>query len=257
MEPILKSLEMPIRAALEDANLKPKDIDHVILVGGPTKMPIVRQHFRKILHKEPEVGIDPMLCVAKGTAIQAGILAGEITDWLLLDVTLLSTGIETQGGIFTKIIGRNTTIPVKEKRIFTTAVDYQNSVEIYVLQGERPMALDNITLGRFSLAGITPATRGEPKIEVTFDIDTDGIMHVYAKDVSSGKGYKIRITASTKLEEDVIERKIKEAEEFAEEDRRKVELATLINEIDLLMYTTEKRLEEVEEKGKIQKKIIC
>jgi molecular chaperone DnaK len=246
VEPVLRRLDTPIRTVLEDAGLKSRDIDKILLIGGPTKMPIVREKFKKILHQKPEMGVDPMVCVAMGTAIQAGILKGEISDWILLDVTPLSTGIETLGGIFTRIIERNTTIPTRHSKIFATSVDYQSSVEIHVLQGERPMALDNITLGRFSLAGIPSAPRGISKVEVLFDIDADGIMHVFAEDVSSGKTYKIKITASTKLEADVIERKIKEGEEFAEEDRKKVDLATLLNEIDLLIYTMEKTLKEAD-----------
>lgn len=234
----------PCEQALRDAGLKPEDIDAVILVGGMTRMPKVQEIVEKIFKKEPRRGVNPDEVVAMGAAIQAGVLKGEVKDVLLLDVTPLSLGIETLGGVFTKIIERNTTIPVSRSQIFTTAADNQTTVEIHVLQGERPMAKDNFSLGRFQLTGIPPAPRGVPQIEVKFDIDADGILHVSAKDLATGKEQAITIKASSGLTKEDIERMIREAELYAEEDRRKREEAELRNQADNLIYTVEKTLRE-------------
>ncbi|WP_017872746.1 molecular chaperone DnaK [Candidatus Caldatribacterium saccharofermentans] len=234
----------PCEQAMRDAGLKPEDIDAVILVGGMTRMPKVQEIVEKIFKREPRRGVNPDEVVAMGAAIQAGVLKGEVKDVLLLDVTPLSLGIETLGGVFTKIIERNTTIPVSRSQIFTTAADNQTTVEIHVLQGERPMAKDNFSLGRFQLTGIPPAPRGVPQIEVKFDIDADGILHVSAKDLATGKEQAITIKASSGLTKEEIERMIREAELHAEEDRRKREEAELRNQADNLIYTVEKTLRE-------------
>ncbi|MCD6407557.1 molecular chaperone DnaK [bacterium] len=261
--PVIERCKAPIDRAIEDAKISRSDINKVILVGGPTRMPIVQKFVEEYIGVKPERGIDPMECVSIGAAIQGAILAGEMKDKdiLLLDVTPLSLGVETLGGVFTKIIERNTTIPVKKSQIFTTAADNQTSVEIHVLQGERPMAKDNLSLGRFHLMGIPPAPRGVPQIEVTFDIDANGILHVSAKDLATGKEQSIKITASKKLSQEEIERMIKEAEKYAEEDRKRKELAELCNQADTLIYTVNKTLKEhgdklsEDEKKKIQEKI--
>jgi molecular chaperone DnaK len=246
--PVIERCAGPMRQALADAELQPADINKVILVGGPTRMPVVQDYVKKFTGAKPERGIDPMECVAAGAAIQAGILAGEVTDILLLDVTPLSLGIETLGGVFTKLIERNTTIPTKKSQIFTTAADSQTSVDINVLQGERSMAADNVPLGRFQLVGIPPAPRGMPQIEVTFDIDANGILNVTAHDKGTGKEQKITITAPHKMAKDDIEQKVKDAEKFAEQDKRRKEEIELKNEADSLIYTSEKTLEELGDK---------
>lgn len=250
VRPIVERCRGPVMQALQDAKLSPEDIDKIILVGGPTRMPIVQQFIKEILGKEPERGVDPMECVAMGAAIQAAILAGELKDKdiVLLDVVPISLGVETLGGIFTKIIERNTTIPVKRSEIFTTAADFQTSVEIHVLQGERPMAADNVSLGRFTLSGIPPAPRGVPKIEVTFDINADGILTVTAKDLGTGKDVSVKITAPHRLSKEEVERMIREAEQFAEQDRRKKQEVELRNEADAMVYTVEKALAELGDK---------
>ncbi|MCX8163186.1 MAG: molecular chaperone DnaK [Candidatus Micrarchaeota archaeon] len=248
VDPIIQRCKKPMERALADAKLSPEQIDKVILVGGPTRMPIVQRFVESIIGKKVERGIDPMECVAFGAAIQGGVLAGEVKDVLLLDVTPLSLGIETLGGVFTKIIERNTTIPTRKSQVFTTAADNQTSVEIRVLQGERPMANDNVELGRFQLIGIPPAPRGVPQIEVTFDIDANGILHVSAKDRATGKEQKMIITAPNKMSKDEIEKKIKEAEQYAEIDKKKKEEAEILNEADITAYQSEKTLQEYKDK---------
>ncbi|MGB9635764.1 MAG: molecular chaperone DnaK [Thermoplasmata archaeon] len=248
IEPILKRCEAPINQALKDAKLTSADIDRVILVGGPTRMPAVQNFVEKILGKKIERGVDPMECVAIGAAIQGAVLAGEVKDILLLDVTPLSLGVETLGGVFTKIIERNTTIPTRKTEVFTTASDFQNTVEIHVLQGERPLAKDNTSLGRFLLSGIPPAPRGVPQIEVTFDIDANGILHVSAKDRATGKSQSITITASTKLSKEQIEAMIKEAEKYAAEDKKVLEKVEMKNKAESLVYNTRKMLNEFKDK---------
>ncbi len=238
----------PARRALTDSGMKPENIDKVILVGGSTRIPAVQDAIKKLLGKDPHKGVNPDEVVALGAAIQAGVLSGEVKDVLLLDVTPLSLGIETLGGVATKIIERNTTIPTSKKQIFSTAADSQTSVEIHVLQGERSMAAGNKTLGRFILDGIPPAPRGIPQIEVSFDIDANGIVNVSAKDLGTGKSQKITITASTGLNESEIDEMVKNAEKFAEEDEKRKELADARNEADSLVYNTEKTLRELGDK---------
>ncbi|MHC1590637.1 MAG: molecular chaperone DnaK, partial [Candidatus Helarchaeales archaeon] len=254
IEPVLERLDAPIKRALEDAGMK--TVDKIILVGGPTRMPCVRERFAKFFGKEPERGIDPMECVAIGAAIQGGVLTGEVENIVLLDVTPLSLGVETLGGVFTKLIERNTAIPTRKTEIFSTAEDNQTAVTIHVLQGERPKARDNISLGKFNLVGIPPAPRGVPQIEVTFDIDANGILHVSAKDLATGKSQGITITASNKMSEEEIQQKIREAEAHAEEDRRFKELTETKNAAESLIYQTEKLLKEHGDKiGDLQDKI--
>jgi molecular chaperone DnaK len=248
VRPIIERCRYPMEQALRDAKLEPHQIDRIIMVGGPTRMPCVQKFVEDFIGKKIERGIDPMECVAMGAAIQAAIIKGEVKDVLLLDVTPLSLGIETLGGVFTKLIERNTTIPTRKSQIFSTATDNQTAVTIRVLQGERPMADDNVELGRFDLIGIPPAPRGVPQIEVTFDIDANGIVHVSAKDLGTGKEQSIRITAPKKLSKEEIERMVKEAEKFAAEDAKRKELAELINQADALVYTTEKSLREFGDK---------
>ncbi|MGQ9756191.1 MAG: molecular chaperone DnaK [Desulfotomaculales bacterium] len=239
----------PTRQAMEDAGLKPGDIHKVLLVGGATRMPCVHEAVRRFFGKDPHKGINPDECVAIGAAIQAAVLAGEVRDIVLLDVTPLSLGIETLGGVFTRIIERNTTIPTSKSQIFTTAADNQTTVEVHVLQGERPMAKDNKSLGRFILSGIPPAPRGVPQIEVKFDIDVNGIVNVSAKDLSTGKAQSITITGSTRLAEDEIQRMVDEAQKYAEEDRKRKELAEAKNNADSLLYQAEKTLKEFRDRA--------
>ncbi|HBF37148.1 MAG TPA: molecular chaperone DnaK, partial [Firmicutes bacterium] len=239
----------PTKRALSDAGLDVKDIDKVILVGGSTRIPAVQDMVKKIIGKEPYKGVNPDEVVAVGAAIQAGVLTGEVKDIVLLDVTPLSLGLETLGGVFTRIIDRNTTIPTSKTQVFSTAADSQTAVDIHVLQGERPMAADNITLGQFRLDGIPPAPRGIPQIEVTFDIDANGIVHVSAKDKGTGKEQKVTITTSSGLKDNDINRMVKEAESHAEEDKRRREEADLVNEADGLIYTTEKTLKDIGDKA--------
>lgn len=248
VRPIVERTKDSMERALNDAKLKPSDIDRIIMVGGPTRMPVVQQFVENYIGKKIERGVDPMECVAMGAAIQAGIIKGDVKDILLLDVTPLSLGIETLGGVFTKLIERNTTIPTKKSQIFSTAEDNQTAVTIRVLQGERPMANDNVELGRFDLVGIPPAPRGVPKIEVTFDIDANGIVHVSAKDLGTGKEQSIRITAPQKLSQEEIDKMVREAQQYAEEDKKKKELAELKNTADTLIYSTEKSLKDFGDK---------
>jgi len=251
--PIVENIRTPIMRTLSDAKLEPKDIDKIILIGGQTRMPLIRKYVEELMDKTAERGVDPMECVAVGAAIQGGVLAGEIKDLLLLDVTPLSLGVETLGRVFTKIMERNTTIPTKRSQMFSTAADFQTAVTINVLQGERAMAADNISLGMFNLTGIPPAPRGVPQIEVTFDIDADGILNVSAKDLATGKEQKITITASTKLSEKEKERMIKESEQFAEQDKKRTEMAEIRNNADSLIYTAEKTKKDLGDKlGKEQ-----
>jgi len=241
--------EQPCKQALKDAKLKPADIDHVVLVGGTTRIPLVKKKVEEIFGKTPKRDVDPMECVAIGAAVQAGILSGDIDkDIVLLDVTPLTLSIETLGGVATALIGRNTTVPTKKSQVFSTAADNQTSVEINVLQGERPMAPDNKSLGRFHLDGILPAPRGIPQIEVTFDIDADGILNVSAKDLGTKKEQSIRITGSTKLTDDEISRMKKEADEHAEEDKKRKEKVEIRNNGDALVHSAQKTLNELKDK---------
>jgi molecular chaperone DnaK len=248
VDSIIKRCSGSVEQAISDAKMSKSDIDKIILVGGPTRMPVVQKFVEDLIGKPVERGIDPMECVAMGAAIQAGVLAGEIKDLVLLDVTPLSLGIETLGNVATKLIERNTTIPTKKSQIFSTAADSQTSVDIHVLQGERPLAHDNTTLGRFQLVGIPPAPRGIPQIEVTFDIDANGIMNVSAKDMGTGKEQAITITASTKLSKDEIDQKVREAEMHAEDDKKKQEEIHVRNDADSMIYTSEKTIEELGDK---------
>jgi molecular chaperone DnaK len=248
IEDLVEKTKGPCLQAMNDAGTKPEDIDEIILVGGSTRIPAVQKLVKELFKKEPHKGVNPDEVVAVGAAIQGGILGGEVKNVLLLDVTPLSLGIETLGGVFTRLIERNTTIPTRKSQIFSTAADNQTAVSIHVLQGEREMATQNRTLGRFDLVGIPPAPRGVPQIEVTFDIDANGIVHVSAKDLGTGKEQKIRIESSSGLSDDEIKRMVKEAETHAEEDKRERDRAETRNEADNLIYTTEKSLRDYGEK---------
>jgi molecular chaperone DnaK len=238
----------PVRQALKDAAVETKDIDEVVLVGGMTRMPKIQQLVKEFFGKEPHKGVNPDEVVAVGAALQAGVLSGEVKDLLLLDVTPLSLGIETLGGVMTALIERNTTIPTRKSEVFSTAADSQTQVEIHVLQGERPMAADNRTLGKFHLVGLPPAPRGVPQIEVTFDIDANGIVNVSAKDRATGRSQAITITASSGLAKEEVERMVGDAQSHSDEDKRKRDEIEARNRADTLIYTTEKTLAENKEK---------
>ncbi|MBI2885502.1 MAG: molecular chaperone DnaK [Candidatus Omnitrophica bacterium] len=259
--PIIERCRGPVQKALADAKLSSKEIDRIILVGGPTRMPIVQRFVEETVGKKVERGVDPMECVALGAAVQAAVITGDVKDVLLLDVTPLSLGIETMGGVFTKLIERNTTIPTRKSQVFSTAADNQPAVTVRVLQGERQMAEDNVELGRFDLVGIPPAPRGMPQIEVAFDIDANGIVHVSAKDLGTKKEQSIKISAPKKLAPDEIDKMVKQAEQFAEKDKQRKELAEAKNQADSLAYSTEKSLKELgdklaaEDKQKIEGKL--
>ncbi len=245
---VIAKCEKPIKQAFKDAKMKPGDVDKVILVGGPTRMPVVQGAFEKFVGRKAERGVDPMQCVAMGAAIQAGVLAGDVKDVVLLDVTPLTLGIETEGSVLTPLIDRNTTIPTNKSKIFSTAADNQPAVEIHVLQGERTMAADNDTLGRFQLLGIPPAPRGIPQIEVTFDIDRNGVINVTAKDKGTDNEQKIEITSKSNLSDEEIEEKIKEAEKHADEDKNVRELVETRNQAESLIYATEKAIKDLGDK---------
>ena len=246
--PVIAKCEKPIKQAFKDAKMKPGDVDKVILVGGPTRMPVVQGAFEKFVGRKAERGVDPMQCVAMGAAIQAGGLAGDVKDVVLLDVTPLTLGIETEGSVLTPLIDRNTTIPTNKSKIFSTAADNQPAVEIHVLQGERTMATDNDTLGRFQLLGIPPAPRGIPQIEVTFDIDRNGVINVTAKDKGTDNEQKIEITSKSNLSDEEIEEKIKEAEKHADEDKNVRELVETRNQAESLIYATDKAIKDLGDK---------
>ena len=248
VKPIIDKCKKPMEQALKDAKSKPEGVNKIILVGGPTRMPIVRKFVEEYTGKKIEGGVDPMECVAMGAAIQGGVLAGEVKDIVLLDVTPLTLGIETLGGVATPLIDRNTTVPTRKSKVFTTAADFQNAVTIHVVQGERPMAANNTSLGQFNLVGIPPSPRGVPQIEVAFDIDANGILNVSAKDLGTGKEQSITITASTKLSTDEIDRMTKEAEEHAEEDERKKDEIETRNNAETVVYQTEKVLADFTDK---------
>jgi molecular chaperone DnaK len=248
MGPLIQRTVDPLKHAIEDAGLKPADIDEVILVGGSTRIPMVQETVKEFFGKEPHKGVNPDEVVAAGAAIQGAVLAGDVKDVLLLDVTPLTLGIETLGGVFTKMIPRNTTIPTKKMEIFSTASDNQPSVEVHVLQGEREMASTNRTLGRFHLDGIPPAPRGIPKIEVAFDINADGILHVSARDTGTGKEQAITITGHSGLDDGEIDRMVQDADVHQEEDKKRREIIDTKNHADTLVYTLEKTLRENKDK---------
>ncbi|MBU0532862.1 molecular chaperone DnaK [Candidatus Micrarchaeota archaeon] len=248
VRPIIERCRKPVEQAIKDAKLAPKDIDRIILVGGPTRMPMVQKFVEDTIGKKVERGVDPMECVAMGAAIQGGVLSGEVKDILLLDVTPLSLGLETLGGVFTKLIERNTTIPTKKSQVFSTAADMQTAVDINILQGERSMAKDNVELGKFTLVGIPPAPRGVPQVEVTFDIDANGILHVGAKDRATGKEQSMRVTAPLKMNDNEIKEKMAEAEKHAEEDKKAFETATAKNEAESMVYLAKKTIDELKDK---------
>jgi molecular chaperone DnaK len=242
VRPVVERCRAPVQQALHDANLSPSQIDRLVFVGGPTRMPCVRGFFEEIFGRKAEMGVDPMECVASGAAIQAGVLSGEVRDIVLVDVTPLTLGVETLGGVATSLIARNTPIPVRRSELFTTAADMQTSVTVHVVQGERPMAGDNTSLGMFNLDGLPPAPRGVPQIQVTFDIDANGILNVTAQDMATQRSQSIRITGSTRLREDEKQRMIKDAERFAEEDRKRRETAEKLNAADAVCYQAERTL---------------
>lgn len=248
LRPVIERCRGPVEQALRDAHVTPKEIDRLVFVGGPTRMPAVRAFFEGLFGRKAEQGVDPMECVASGAAIQAGVLTGEVGEIVLVDVTPLTLGVETKGGVATPLIARNTPIPVKRTEVFTTAADLQTAVTVHVFQGERPMAADNTSLGEFNLEGLPPAPRGVPMIEITFDIDVNGILNASARDTATGASRSIRIAGSTRLPEDVKQRMIQEAERHAEEDRKRREDAEALNNADALRYQAEKTLADFGEK---------
>ncbi|MBI4205235.1 MAG: molecular chaperone DnaK [Betaproteobacteria bacterium] len=248
VRPVIERCRGPVEQALRDAGRQPRQIDRIVFVGGPTRMPAVRAFFEDIFGRKAELGVDPMECVASGAAIQAGVLAGEVGDIVLVDVTPLTLGVETLGGIATALIARNTPVPVKKSEFFSTAADLQTSVTIHVFQGERPMAADNVSLGQFNLDGLPPAPRGIPKIEVTFDIDANGILNVTARDTATGKSQSIGITGSTRLRDEEKQRMIKDAERYAEEDKKRREQAEQLNAAEAACYQADKLLAEFSDK---------
>jgi len=245
---VIERCRGPVEQALRDANITPRDVDRIVFVGGPTRMPAVRTFFEDMFGRKAEMGVDPMECVASGAAIQAGVLSGEVGDIVLVDVTPLTLGVETLGGVATPLITRNTPVPVKKSEIFTTAADMQTSVTIHVFQGERPMAPDNASLGEFNLDGLVPAPRGMPKIEVTFDIDSNGILNVTARDTATGKTQSIRITGSTRLSDSEKQRMIHEAEQYADQDKKRREEVDKLNTADSVCYQAEKMLADFGDK---------
>lgn len=255
VRPVVERCRGPIEQAIKDAGLTADKVDRIVFVGGPTRMPVVRAYFEELLGRKAQSGVDPMECVANGAAIQAGVLSGEVGDIVLVDVTPLSLGVETLGGVATTLISRNSPIPVKHTETFTTAADMQTSVTVHVVQGERPMAADNTSLGQFNLDGLAPAPRGIPKIDVTFDIDASGILNVTAKDVVTGKSQSITITASTRLSTNEKERMVKEAEKYAEEDKKRKETADKLNTADGICYEAERMLAEFAEKIDLQLRV--
>jgi len=248
IQPVIERCRHPVEQAMRDAGIAPEKTDRLVFVGGPTRMPAVRRFFEDLFHRKPEMGVDPMECVAAGAAIQAGVMAGEVKDIVLVDVTPLTLGVETLGGVATSLIVRNTPIPVTKTELFSTAADMQTSVTVHVIQGERPMAADDTSLGQFNLDGIAPAPRGMPKIEVTFDIDSSGILSVSAKDTVTGRSQSIRITGSTRLPESTKKRMIEEAEQYAEADRKRREDADALNAADAMNYQAEKMLADFADK---------
>ncbi|HVC10187.1 MAG TPA: molecular chaperone DnaK [Burkholderiales bacterium] len=248
VRPVIERCRRPVEQALHDAGITPREVERIVFVGGPTRMPVVRAFFEELFGRKAEMGVDPMECVAAGAALQAGVLAGEVKDIVLVDVTPLTLGVETLGGVATALIARNTPIPVKKAEMFTTAADMQTSVTVHVYQGERPMAADNASLGEFNLDGLAPAPRGVPKIEVAFDIDSNGMLNATARDVATGRSQSIRITGSTRLPEDVKRRMVQEAERYAEADRKQREEAESLNAADSLTYQAEKTLADFGDK---------
>jgi molecular chaperone DnaK len=248
IRPVIERCRGPVEQALRDAKLTQNDIDRIILVGGPTRMPIVQKFVEDSIGKKVERGIDPMECVAMGAAVQGGVLSGEVKDIVLLDVTPLTLGLETLGGVRTPLIERNTTIPTRKSQIFSTASDMQTAVDIHILQGERPMARDNVSLGKFTMMGIPPAPRGMPQVEVTFDIDANGILHVSAKDKATGKEQSMRVTAPLKMAEEEIKAKMADAEKFADADKKAYELATARNEAESMIYVSKKTIDEFKDR---------